>query len=191
VLGSVPFAEFVTRGEDSGYGDTVFTSPDGKYNSGFHLTRPRLVIQYDIVNYNPTAKDVYLDVEIEYVDGLQGKNAGQILKGVDSKFIIRRVQQELMIIATPRLSISGPAETNSTKFQVTADSTIIWARGHLHAGGEKMILLINDKEVCTSVPKYNDANVITSMSLCPEAIPLKKRDTMSIRAIYDLKRHDL
>jgi hypothetical protein len=81
--------------------------------------------------------------------------------------------------------------TNSTKFQVTDDSTIIWARGHLHAGGEKMILIINDKEVCTSVPKYNDATVITAMSLCPEAIPLKKGDTMSVKAIYDLSKHDL
>jgi hypothetical protein len=86
VLGGVPYAEFVNRGEDSGDGDTVFTSPDGKYNSGFHLIRPRLLIQYDLVNYNPAARDVYIDVEIEYVEGIQGKNAGQILKGVDSKF---------------------------------------------------------------------------------------------------------
>jgi hypothetical protein len=97
----------------------------------------------------------------------------------------------LTFSATPNLSTSGPAVTNSTKFKVTADSAIIWARGHLHAGGEKMILLINDKEVCTSVPKYNEANVITSMSLCPEVIPLKKGDTMSIRAVYNLKDHDL
>jgi hypothetical protein len=96
-----------------------------------------------------------------------------------------------MIQGTPNLSTSGPAVTNSTKYRVTADSTIIWARGHLHAGGEKMILIINDKEVCTSVPKYNDANVITSMSLCPEAIPLKKEDTMSVRAVYDLSAHKL
>jgi len=176
VLGGVPFAEFVNSGQDSGDSDTLFTSPDGKYNSGFHLTRPRLLIQYDIVNYNPTAKDIYIDVEIEYVDGIQGKDAGQILKGVNG---------------TPNLSTSGPAVTNSTKYRVTADSTIIWARGHLHAGGEKMILIINDKEVCISVPKYNDANVIISMSLCPEAIPLKKEDTMSVRAVYDLSTHKL
>jgi hypothetical protein len=54
-----------------------------------------------------------------------------------------------------------------------------------------MVLIINDKEVCSSIPKYNDANVITSMSLCPEPIPLKKGDTMSVRAIYNLKEHDL
>ena len=54
-----------------------------------------------------------------------------------------------------------------------------------------MILIVNDKEVCTSVPKYNDANVIISMSLCPEAIPLKKEDTMSVRAVYDLSAHKL
>jgi hypothetical protein len=94
VLGGVPFAEFVNRGEDSGDGDTVFTSPDGKYDSGFHLTRPRLVIQYDIVNYNPTAKDIYIDVEVEYVDGLQGKNAGQILKGVNGKCSLGRFQHD-------------------------------------------------------------------------------------------------
>jgi hypothetical protein len=93
VLGGVPFAEFVNRGEDSGDGDTVFTSPDGKYNSGFHLARPIFVIQYDIVNYNPTTEELYIDLEIEHVDGLQGKNAGQLLKGVDGKFSLERYHQ--------------------------------------------------------------------------------------------------
>jgi hypothetical protein len=74
---------------------------------------------------------------------------------------------------------------------VTGDASIIWARGHLHAGGEKMILLINDKEVCTSFARYNDANVITQMSLCPEVIRIKKGDTMIVRAVYNLKDHDL
>jgi hypothetical protein len=86
VLAMVPYAEFVNRGEDSGDGDTIFTSPDGTYNSGFHVPVTRFLIQYDIVNYNPEAEDVYIDVEIEYVDGIQGKNAGQVLKGVNGKF---------------------------------------------------------------------------------------------------------
>jgi hypothetical protein len=73
---------FTDRGEDSGDTETIFTTPDGKYNSGFHFTNPNLFIQYDLVNYNKTKKNVFLDLELEYLDGIMGKDAGHVMKSV-------------------------------------------------------------------------------------------------------------
>lgn len=75
--------------------------------------------------------------------------------------------------------------------KVTEDATIVWARGHLHAGGESTVLMVNGKDVCKSDPTYNKAGVITSMALCPEPIDVKKGDTMQMRAVYDIQKHKL
>lgn len=73
---------FTDRGEDSGDTETIFTTPDGKYNSGYHFKNPTLFVQYDLVNYNKTKRNVYLDLELEYLDGLVGKDAGHVMKSV-------------------------------------------------------------------------------------------------------------
>lgn len=73
---------FTDRGEDSGDTETIFTTPDGKFNSGYHFKNPSLSIQYDLVNYNKTQKKVYLDLELEYLDGLVGTDAGHVMKSV-------------------------------------------------------------------------------------------------------------
>lgn len=53
-----------------------------------------------------------------------------------------------------------------------------------------MVMSVNDKDVCTSVPKY-EGEVISTMSLCPEPIPLKKGDFLTVRSVYDLTKHPL
>jgi hypothetical protein len=78
-------AYFIDRGEDSGDTATIFTSPDGKRNSGFHFKNPRLTVQYDVVNYENTAKKIYIDLDLEYLDGIVGENAGSTLKSVGGK----------------------------------------------------------------------------------------------------------
>ncbi|KAF2667473.1 hypothetical protein BT63DRAFT_472205 [Microthyrium microscopicum] len=167
---------FTDRGEDSGDTETIFTTPDGKYNSGFHFRTPSLGIQYDLVNYNKTSRRVYLDLELEYLDGLIGKDAGHVMKSVQG---------------TPKVSKSGAATTTSKTMTVTEDATIVWARGHIHAGGTEVVMTLNGKDVCTSRPTYNGAGVITEMSICPEPIGLKKGDSFALRGSYDLTKHDL
>jgi hypothetical protein len=81
--------------------------------------------------------------------------------------------------------------TKSGKMPILADATIIWARGHLHQGGEKMDLAVNDKIVCTSLPEYDTLGVITTMSLCPKPIPVKKGDYLTVSSKYDLSQHKL
>ena len=53
------------------------------------------------------------------------------------------------------------------------------------------MLTVNDKDICTSKPTYNKAGVITSMSICPAPIPLKKGDRFALRGSYDLTKHEL
>jgi hypothetical protein len=79
---------FIDRGEDSGEVETVFTTQDGKFNSGYQVTNvPRFSVQYDVVNYNKEKKQLYLELEVEYVDGIQGLDAGHTLKTVGGKIL--------------------------------------------------------------------------------------------------------
>jgi hypothetical protein len=83
---SLGSAYFIDRGEDSGNTETIFTTPDGKYNSGFHVgASPRISMQYDIVNYKNTQQEIYINLEYEYVEGKVGADAGYTLKSVTGK----------------------------------------------------------------------------------------------------------
>lgn len=69
-----PGAGFIGQGEDNGDQAIMFTSADGKYNSGFHVrTADRFMLWADLVNYNNATKDIYITFDIEYVDGIVGK----------------------------------------------------------------------------------------------------------------------
>lgn len=79
-------AYFIDRGEDSGESDTVFTSANGKFLSGYHVAgTPSVSVTYDLVNVGETraqAKQLHLELEYEYLDGIVGKDAGHTLKSV-------------------------------------------------------------------------------------------------------------
>lgn len=166
-------AYFIDRGEDSGQTDTVFTSSDGKYNSGYQLhSKPSITLSYDLVNYQSVSRPLHLEIEYEYVDGIQGKDAGHTLKSVTG---------------SPRTM----GRSTSMGMKIARDTTIMWARGHLHAGGVSMTMKINGKERCVSKPTYDSAGVITNMSLCPDEMKLKAGDTMTIESYYDTTKHKL
>jgi hypothetical protein len=164
---------FIDRGEDSGQTDTVFTSADGKFNSGYHINgTPSITVSYDFVNYKDTPRQLHLELEYEYVEGIVGVDAGHTLK-----------------------SVTGAPKTNgksvSAPMKISRDTTIMWARGHLHQGSVSMTLKINGVQKCVSKPTYDAAGVITAMSLCPEAYKLKAGDSLSIESYYDTKQHKL
>ena len=92
---------------------------------------------------------------------------------------------------TPKVSKTNAATTTSRTMQITEDATIVWARGHIHAGGTEVVLTLNGKDICISKPSYNNAGVITEMSICPKPIFLKKGDSFALRGTYDLTKHAL
>jgi len=176
-LGGLGGATFADRGEDSGVTDTVFTSADGKFNSGFHFgTAPKLRVQYDLVNYSNQNKNLYMELTLEYVPGVQGLEAGATLKSVGG-------------CGLGKINLNGA--TNSGTITVKQPSVIVWARGNLHSGGTSMQMKINNKVVCTSKPTYDSNGVITLMSLCPTPINLKTGDKIVITSFYDTRAHPL
>jgi len=173
-------APFIDRGEDSGDTDTIFTAVNSTMDAGYLMNSGKLVLQYDMVNYNKEAKKIFINLEYEFLDTPAAKDAIHTLKSVTCQGVVG-----------PRVAASGPSTTSSTAMTVTQDATIVWARGHLHAGGVNMKLMVNDKVVCTSLPQYNSKGVITLMSLCPDPIPIKKGQTVKISSLYDLSKHKL
>jgi len=172
-LGGFGAAYFIDRGEDSGQSDTIFTSPDGKYDSGYHIkSSPSITLSYDLVNYKNEPRQLHIELEYEYVDGIVGQDAGHTLKTV---------------AGSPNLN----GKSTSFPMKVTKPSTIMWARGHLHSGGDSMVLKINGETKCISKPTYDEKGVITEMSICPDRIPIKTGDTMTIESFYDTAKHKL
>jgi Stress up-regulated Nod 19 len=92
-------------------------------------------------------------------------------------------------ITSPKATTKGATETKSQKFPILVDGAIIAAKGHLHIGGSKMKLSLNDQEICVSKATYDDAGNIVSMSDCTLGLPIKRGDYLSMESVYDLKKH--
>jgi hypothetical protein len=73
----------------------------------------------------------------------------------------------------------------------------------MHDGGEKIILYLNDKPVCTSVATYGGvafakANIdgknwetISNMNDCTTPMSVKRGDSLRMESIYDTTKHPL
>jgi hypothetical protein len=81
-LGSTNSGDFIDAGQDSGTTDTIFTTQDGTFNSGFHMKNPDLRVNYDLVNQDARTLHVFVKLEIEYIPTIEGKDAGHSLKSV-------------------------------------------------------------------------------------------------------------
>lgn len=53
-----------------------FTTPDGKFDSGFYRQpKDQLFVQAEVVNYREEAQNIYLQADVEFVPGKVGKMA--------------------------------------------------------------------------------------------------------------------
>lgn len=53
--------------------DRSSQTPDGKFNSGYYLSDDsKFMLQAELINYLPTEQTVYLQVDMEYVNGRIG-----------------------------------------------------------------------------------------------------------------------
>jgi len=109
---------FLSVGDDTGTGDVLYTTPDGSFNSGYHIeANDNFIAWAEIVNYNKNATKVYLAFDIEYVPGIVGANTRDVLLSVTGCNPKR--------IAT---SAKGPANTTSEKWVFYEDGNIVIAR---------------------------------------------------------------
>jgi hypothetical protein len=63
-------------------------------------------------------------------------------------------------------------------------------RGHMHDGGDKMILSVNNNTVCESLPEYK-GDELWGMSACGGPVDVKKGDWITLTSVYDVTKHPL
>jgi hypothetical protein len=107
-------AGFIGGSEDTGE-PLMFTSQDGKYESGFLVGKDDIfALTTDLVNYNNVTKNIYVSMDIEWVEGHVGQDAIPNLISVTG-----------CKLAEPKLSKDGPAVTESQKFPILVDGSLI------------------------------------------------------------------
>jgi len=146
IAGLLGGTAFIGTGEDSSEGGAVYTSEDGTRNTGYHIgARDSFTGWAEIVNYNKQAKQVYVYYDLEWVPGLQGDD-------------VKTVTLTATCGGSPavKLSTAGPRNTTSGNFYFMEDGRVLGARGHLHDGGVKVSLFINNKFTCASNAIYGD-----------------------------------
>jgi len=208
IAGLLGGTAFIGTGEDSTEGGAVYTSDDGTRNTGYHIGAGDTFTGWaEVVNYNKEPKQIYVFYDLEWVPGLQGED-------------VKTVTLTATCGGSPaiKLSTTGPTNTTSGKFYFMEDGKVLGARGHLHDGGVKVSLWLNDKFTCASDAIYGDKSAsdsgmpgsaagghshgseasgsssiktISAMTSCKGPYPVKKGDTMKLVAEYDLAKHPL
>ncbi|KAF1991969.1 hypothetical protein K402DRAFT_459181 [Aulographum hederae CBS 113979] len=165
-----------------------FTTSDGNFDSGFYFApEDQLLLQAELVNYRAEYQEVYLQMDLEYVEGKAGKSATTSFSTVTP-------------CNTLMFKGNGTAGTLiSQDLEVQKDGTIVGARGHMHDGGTSMTVYLNDKIVCVSNATYGSGYqgsssaakwaTIAKMSDCSDSIPVKKGDKIKVEAAYDEVAH--
>jgi hypothetical protein len=126
-------AEFLAQGEDSsGQAGILFTSADGKYDSGFYLgAGDKVMNQVDLVNYNNDTRKVFVNYDIEYMEGKVGADAAATLMSVTGCTNATRQAEQHAAGKPPvsaiKLNQTGIAVTESPKFNILEDGKIISA----------------------------------------------------------------
>jgi hypothetical protein len=73
-----------------------FTTPDGKFNSGFYLgNNDKMLMQAEIVNYRKEPQKVFLQFDVEYLPGKVGGEAVTAFTTTTGTNINRKVQVTL------------------------------------------------------------------------------------------------
>jgi hypothetical protein len=81
-------------------------------------------------------------------------------------------------------------DSPSSQFPIMTDATLLSMRGHMHDGGDRMILSVNNRTVCESLPEYKERE-LWSMTACADPVDVKKGDYITLTSIYDVPKHPL
>jgi len=174
-------SKFIGSGEDNNNVPVWYTNKEGKNNAGFHIgPSDSFSMNADLVSLNTASTQIYLAVELEYLTGRVGSDSAETLLSVDSCG-----GQKL------RTSTSGPTNSTSGRYTFKQSGSIILAKGHLHAGGDKVQVYINNKLACESKAVYGGQKgdqAIGEMTICPE-IKVKTGDVLTFNVAYDVSKH--
>jgi hypothetical protein len=108
---------------------------------------------------------------------------------------------EYLTNALPDPPADKPMKYESPPWNVTEDGYLLDIKPHLHDGGVNATFFINGKVSCTSTAVYGTSGstsingekweTISAYTPCPDDIPIKKGDSVSMEAWYDLTKHRL
>lgn len=128
-------SEFLAQGDDSLASAVKFTSSDGSANTGYYIGKQdHFMNQVDLVNYNEASQKIYITFDIEYVPGKSGmRDAAATLMsvtGCQDMEMKPGTEGEMTSHAHGkeggiRLDPNGIAITESPKFPITADASIV------------------------------------------------------------------
>jgi hypothetical protein len=184
---SIPIPVIAAAGEDGG--TTDFITQGDQLDTGLYVwPKDRIFFAGEIVNYTNKTKDVYAEVDMEYLPR-------------KTKYDTSAENLSVAQCEGGGVGIRPPAgqkkfHMSSKKMIMQKDGYIFNARGHLHDGGDHLQLVLNGKVICDSQAKYGGAaqtngawQTIGGMTSCPKNVQVKKGDTLSIESFYDLERH--
>jgi len=168
----------------------------------------RILINGDVVNYNPEARDVYMVADIQYVEGRRTS----LLEPAMHLVTVGSCESNGGIAD---LILHPPADKKQWTIKgdtvVKEDSRLLGIRGHLHDGGVNLLIKINGQVVCDSLAIYQNeavgtnagshgnadpmgtpggmSNMISDMVTCWEPREVTKGDKLYLEANYDLDKH--
>src|ERR1700760_1027803 len=130
-------ADSSTAGSIGGYG-IPFGSSNSTYKSGFMLGKAdKILQQVDLVNYNTETKNVFINYEIEYLDGHVGSDSAAVLMSVTGCEAKK---------GSIHLDKSGIAETQSPNFRATKNGMILAASKFFsRAGSLKAMKILTNR----------------------------------------------
>jgi Stress up-regulated Nod 19 len=187
-LGSFPGSGFIVSGND--IANNMFTTPDGTFNSGYNMRNPRIAMQAELVNYRPEKQKVFIALEYEYLPTIPDPAPADAavtlfsVTGCSPPDYHRDINQKVYNMSS--VEVASPV-----------DGYIINAKGHLHDGGDHIVLTLNGKEICNSRAIYGQERgvdesqwaVITKMEQCTSPVAIKKSDKLQITSYYDTAKY--
>lgn len=208
--------------------DLQFVAPAVNFNGGYYVAKTdKLMLTAELVNYSNDTKQIYLQSELEY---LPGKPAGAIEIGLQvlkvdqcsapaptTSQILSGYMGKLGGLITGKAPAEAPMmegmimvpkdkkkwDMKSKKMIITQDGYILFRRGHMHDGGDAVLLNINGKSICESKATYGGESfstadngvsgkkweTISNMATCIDPVKVLKNDKISVGAKFDTEAH--
>jgi hypothetical protein len=187
-IADLPAPVFAGVGEDRGR--YIYDSADAKIETAYEIKNTDIIIAtIEIINNLKVNQDVFAVLELEYIEGKPK------LPAYSHTLSVSQCEDGPGGYVHPK---NGERKFNrtSTPMPVQLDGYIFNVRGHLHDGGETILLKNNGKLLCESRPVYGGEGketggwaTIGSMGECNPPVKVKKGDELTIEAYYDFITH--
>jgi hypothetical protein len=128
----------------------------GSVKTGYYLGKNQVVFNMlDIVNYKKEDQQIYECIDVDYLEGKPMDRLDVVQFSFDPFVCSSGKNGQYTGIAINRPTPDTKKWTvNAEGLSVKRDGYLVSMRGHLHDGGEKIVMKVNGKEVCNSKVLY-------------------------------------